>query len=256
MTGARAWVARGGRASSIALIATTAGCLDLVPVEPPAFRPAALQVSIQLGEGVAERGSEPVTVRVTANLDTGVDPIGRTRGVTNDTLWVVGFPLVPNEVRPRGQRTYAAEFVVLPDQLFTAPIPIRPPALVELTPTPVTIRWPILWRDGPGLIVAGAGADLALSVGVTTPTEPPQPARRQWSFAFFHAGGWSSMGAEEPVPAVVTVPAQLVGPPGGIRLGILNSSQTAELDVGAGAYLLRIELTQATRWTVSVVEAE
>ena len=77
----------------LALLLGLSACIDVFPVSPPAEQQTVLHLSLRLSD-LAEAGAgDGALVTVTATLDTGVDEIGRTRGIQNDTLIVFAEPV-------------------------------------------------------------------------------------------------------------------------------------------------------------------
>jgi hypothetical protein len=242
---------RGSLILALAL-APLAGCIDLVPVGPPPERPAVLNLFLRVDEDLTDDGPPVVPVAVTAMLDLGVDRDGLPREFGDFALTVAGHELGPTGVDQVGRIGWGATIGVARESLLDGTLEVRTPIMKPGTAPEFTIRWPLLVRTGPEAFEVPAGTSARLGVEFVNLSGAPLPDATRWSLAVFGAAGWFSRGGDGPPPAEVVFPVDDVGGPGSGLLAILSQSRSFEISTAHGEYLVRTELSQETRWSVSV----
>jgi hypothetical protein len=241
------------------LLLTPTACIDLTPVEPPPAQPVVLRLSLSLGDEMADPGATAGLVRVSANLEPGVDAGGHLREVVNDTLWLLEQPVAPVETGRRGARVYSAELFASAARLRDVPIMVRTPVLAspggQLFQQAIIFHWPLVHRLDPAELTTPEGSDLLLRLGFSRPDAQPTPSLRRWSIGVFRPDGWFSQGADAFPPPEVRLPAELLGAGGTTLTAFGSVHQSAELGQ-PGTYVIRLELTQDLRWRVVVEDGE
>jgi hypothetical protein len=239
------------RTAMAAIFCSLPSCIDLFPVSPPPDRPAILNVSLRLADIQQSDPGAGALVTLSASLDAGVDEVGRDRTILDDTLRVFGSAVPPIE-RQGGRALYAETLPLEAAELFAGDFPVQTPLLDGLGRFEVQVRWPLLSRAAPVPDTIQPGEELRLPLRFTAFPGEPVPSSRRWSIAVFRPDGWFSQGAETVPPAIITVPASLLGAPGSELLAAVNYSQFAQVPGAGGEYLLRLELSQELRWSITV----
>ena len=227
-----------------------ASCIELAPVSPPAERPAVLHLSLRLSDAAAG-GQAAALITVAATLDPGVDDIGRSRGILDDTLIVFGEP-VPAVDLGLERGVYSETLLLELQQVFGHSFSIRAPVVENLPPFEFQVRWPLLEKGEPVPRQVEPGEELVLPLSREGFPGQPAPESQRWSLALFRESGWFSQGADGVPADQLVVPANLLGDPGTAMLAIVRMSNAVRVDGPDPNYSVRIELAQELRWNVDV----
>lgn len=233
-------------------ICLASGCIDLVPVGPPASRPAVLNLSLHVDEDLTDGRTAVVPVRVTAILDPGVDRGGLARRADGTPPVVAGFEFEAAGVDGSGRTGWAATIGITREVLLNGEVPVRGAGVRSLDTPEFAFRWPLFVRTGPEAFTVPAGSMARLGVAFVNLPGAPSATETRWSLAAFSADGWFSRGGSG-LPAPETeFPVDALGGPGSELLAILSHSRTVEVGDAPGEYIVRIDLSQEARWDVSV----
>ncbi len=243
---------RQARSAMVLIALLFCGCIDLLPVSPPPGRPALLNLFLRLSD--ASAGAATVSVGVTAVLDPGVDQIGRPRGVQDDRLIIAGVVIEPADEGTGGLLVYASPVPIPREQLVSGVFEVKPPHVDGVEAAAFDVKWALASRVDAGPASVPEGSELSLGIVVRGLPGIPEPVARRWSVSVFGSEGWYSRGSDGLPPARIDLPAELLTPPGGSVIAIVNFSQSAEVISHGGAFVTRLELSQELRWELTIDE--
>jgi hypothetical protein len=243
--------ARIGAVCAGAFLLLVGGCLELVPVAPPAQEASVLAVNLQLAADAPGSPAESVPVRVHVSLSLGIDGAGRDHELERDTIgvWDRGLPLARSI--PSGPFAFIETVRIPGERIWGEAITVEPPAVVGLPSEPFSLEWPRFRRLDPDTVWVEPGADVEIRLAMEPPTAATPAPEWRWAATLASTGRWLSFGENAPPPALIRIPAELLPPEGGVYGVVVFVDQAANRTLAPGGYRARVTVQQQIRWTVA-----
>lgn len=254
------------RLLALASLLPIAGCIDFLdPVGLKLAKSTRIEVELELLTGALppscrEVGpappvsgapvAEPSYLCVEASVFPGVDKFGALKEVTNDTLWVLDVPLLP-ELDGETLR-YGRRFTLATDELAQTVFSVAYPKVEEVTLAPSGVRWRAVEPLGPDSIILAPGEDLSLPLEL--PNDPGNPLPRRWDWTLNLSGSTTtaSLRASGALPRPrYLVPAALLADLGDGRYNAnLTWSQDYSPFFSEEQTQVRVRFVETLRWRV------
>lgn len=254
------------RTLALAALLPLAGCIDFLdPVGLKLAKPTRIDIDLELQRGplppaCRERGEaprvpvgpieEPAYFCVEASVFPGVDKFGAPKEVTNDTLWVLGVPLLP-ELDGETLR-YGYRFTLPTDELAQTVFSVVYPQVGGVSLAPNGVRWRAVEPLQPDSLVRARGEDLVLRLEL--PDDPGNPLPRRWDWVLNLAGTntTASVRASGSIPRPrYLFPAALLADLGDARFNAnLTWSQEYSPFFSEEATQVRVRFVETLRWRV------
>ena len=229
----------------IAIVAVLgcSACFDFVAPEfPEAGAPALFRTTVFLDDDL---------LRVNATLAPRFDRFGFEREVPNDTMYVNGMAVVPDDTAAFGVRTYAQSWSRKPASVANG-IEVRAPEVEGIVaPAPVA-RWVPAVRIGSDTVTITAGEAIVLHLDATPGESEPSSAFRQWFLTLNSDTTTLRISADAAPPDVLTIPREFVPTEDGTVSVLLIDRFSTRTQLAPGDYQGILDLDSRLRWTVIV----
>lgn len=229
----------------IAIVAAFAcsACIDFVEPEfPEAGAPAVFRTTVFLDDDV---------LRVNATLAPRFDRFAFERQVPNDTMYVNGMAVAPEDTAAFGARTYAQSWSPPPASVANG-ITVTAPDVEGIDAPPPAAHWVPAVRVGSDTVTITAGEAIVLHLDATPGESGSSSAFRQWFLTLNSGTTTLRISADAAPPDVLTIPREFVPTEDGTVSVLLIDRFSTRTQLPPGDYHGVLDLDSRLRWTVIV----